>query len=272
MNIMNYQCPICNNPLSLSSDEKYLSCQHNHQFDKAKQGYFNLLPVQNKKTKEPGDSKEMINARERFLSGGYYQQLAHKLSQTIDNLVDNTATILDIGCGEGFYSRAICDGKDMTCYGIDISKAAVIKAAKKHNQGHYCVASSEQMPLQSSCIDLAFKVYAPVSDSELNRVITDNGFLVNVTPAPRHLWQLREFIYDSVTPHDTADTCFDGFEKISSEQLSYIIEPTPENRLNLLQMTHFAWKANETIIEAIFNVPQLSIELDFMISIYQKVS
>lgn len=269
---MKYQCPICQQDLALSYDEKQLACINNHQFDRAKQGYFNLLPVQNKKSKIPGDSKEMINAREAFLAGDFYLPLAEKLTEVIKALpLTQTPSLLDVGCGEGYYSRVIAQNTDYIHYGFDISKPAVQKAAKKHKDGYYSVASSEYIPLQSLSVDLAFKVYAPASDSQLHRVIKSQGYIVNVTPAPRHLWQLREFIYDNVTPHDTVDTTFEGFKKLSSEQFSYNITPDKDNRLNLLQMTPFAWKADETTTQAISNADNLSIELDFIISVYQKI-
>lgn len=269
---MKYQCPICQQHLALSYDEKQLVCSSNHQFDRAKQGYFNLLPVQNKKSKIPGDSKEMINAREAFLAGDYYQLLAKKLAGVIEALpLAETPALLDVGCGEGYYSRVISQQADYVHYGFDISKPAIQKAAKKHKDGYYSVASSEHIPLQSLSVDLAFKVYAPASDSQLHRVIKSKGFLVSVTPAPRHLWQLREFIYDDVKPHDTIDTTFEGFRKVSSEQFGYNITPDSDNRLNLLQMTPFAWKANEEATKAITDAETLSIELDFIISVYQKI-
>lgn len=267
---MIYQCPICANILSITPDNKQLSCDKNHQFDRAKQGYFNLLPVQRKKSKMPGDSKEMISAREAFLAGDYYQPLASTLAEIIHPLVGKNATLLDIGCGEGYYSRVLSEHNSHTHYGIDISKPAVAKAAKKHAQGHYAVASSEYLPLQDESIDLAFKIYAPANDSELARVIKANGYLISVTPAPRHLWQLREFIYDDVRAHQTKDTLFNGFTKISNHHLSYDITPDSVNRLRLLHMTPFAWKANESVTQEIEKANELTIELDFYIGLYQK--
>lgn len=270
---MKYRCPLCQQPLILQPTNTQLICRNNHQFDRAKQGYFNLLPVQHKKSKVPGDSKEMIVARENFLAGNYYLPLAKKLANIVNELLNERVeptAILDIGCGEGYYSRVIADHNNSDQYGFDISKPAVQKAARKHKDGHYSVASSEHIPLLGASIDLAFKVYAPVSDRELQRVVKANGFMVNVTPAPRHLWQLREFIYDNVRPHDTVDTTFEGFNKISSEQFNYDIMPSKENRLNLLQMTPFAWKADEAMTQAIGNAESTAIELDFIISIYQK--
>jgi len=270
---MKYQCPLCQQPLNLDATQPQLVCANNHNFDRAKQGYFNLLPVQHKKSKIPGDSKEMIIAREDFLAGDYYLPLANKIADLAKSLLQDKTepvAILDIGCGEGYYSRIIAKHNTFNHYAFDISKPAVQKAARKHKAGNYSVASSEHIPLQDSSIDLAFKVYAPVSDSELHRVVCESGYMINVTPAPRHLWQLREYIYDNVRPHDTVDTSFEGFNKISTEQFSYVICPDSKNRLNLLQMTPFAWKADVETTKAIGDAETQPIELDFIISVYQK--
>ncbi|NRA56221.1 MAG: 23S rRNA (guanine(745)-N(1))-methyltransferase [Gammaproteobacteria bacterium] len=271
-----FNCPLCSNPLQSNPDTRGLSCSNNHQFDRAKQGYFNLLPVQHKKSKQPGDSKEMITARHDFLAGNHYQPLAEKISQVINQQVENhpanSFTMLDLGCGEGYYSRIIKQQiPTIEQYGIDISKAAVISAAKADKTAHYAVASSDKLPLVNDCIDLVLKVYAPSNDDELQRVVTDNGLLLIITPAPRHLWQLREFIYQDVRAHDTQDSQFAGFKLLESQQLSYNICPTGEHRIALLQMTPFAWRANEQVTADIAAADGLEIELDFIINLYQRI-
>jgi len=275
-----FNCPLCANPLQENTNNSGLSCTNNHQFDRAKQGYFNLLPVQHKKSKQPGDSKEMINARHDFLAGQHYQPLAEKISQLISQQINkhqddekssNNFTMLDIGCGEGYYSRAIKQQLPaIEQYGIDISKPAVVMAAKADKLGHYAVASSDKLPLLDQCIDLVLKVYAPANEQELQRVVTDNGLLLTITPAPRHLWQLREFIYQDVREHDTQDTQFSGFGLIDSQRLSYTVTPDSDHRMALLQMTPFAWRANEQVTANIAGACQLEIELDFIINLYQK--
>ena len=267
---MIYQCPLCQSALHLSNNDKQLICHNNHSFDRAKQSYFNLLPVQNKKSKQPGDSKEMIAAREAFLAGNYYQTLAQALEKQVQSLAKDKTTILDIGCGEGYYSRVICENNGWQHFGFDISKPAVMKAAKKDPAGEYAVASSEAMPFTNECVDVAFKVYAPVSDTELLRVLKTGGHFINVTPAPRHLWQLREFIYQEVRPHQTQDTPFKGLERINSGQLTYTITPSADDCIRLLDMTPFAWKTTPEIREKIKAACPFEIELDFLITLFKK--
>ncbi|MBW6453984.1 MAG: hypothetical protein K0A92_09425, partial [Methyloprofundus sp.] len=104
---MPYICPICQTPLVNILPAQSYECVNNHRFDIAKEGYINLLPAQHKKSKEPGDSKEMMRARRNFLEAGFYQPLAQAISSIIDQYLADTPKlhILDMGCGEGYYSR-----------------------------------------------------------------------------------------------------------------------------------------------------------------------
>tara|TARA_B110000902_G_scaffold49342_1_gene56303 strand:- start:5569 stop:6384 length:816 start_codon:yes stop_codon:yes gene_type:complete len=267
-----YLCPICAGHLVFSPVDRRLECMNTHVFDQARQGYFNLLPVQQKKSKNPGDSKDMIAARHDFLVAGYYLPLAKHIVGTIDEQVcSGPYTVLDLGCGEGYYARQIKqDIPTVKLYGIDISKPAIIKASQLDKKSCYSVSSSDKLPLQDCSIDLVLKVYAPANDAELNRVVKDKGLLFTIMPGPRHLWQLREIIYDNVRDHDTKDTRFDGFDLVSSRRVTFTITPTKSHRVALLQMTPFAWKASEQARQNIREADELVIEVDFVMNVYQK--
>lgn len=165
-----FLCPYCHSPLIPQA--KTWLCEGNmnekgtkHPFDVARQGYVNLLPVQNKKTKEPGDSQESIEARHRFLDQGFYQPLQQKVAQLAAHFqhTDNNTDLLgkqrlntvwlDVGCGEGYYTQAIADsleGKsnvNNALIAVDISKPAVAttaRAAKQNQQLWYQLESKQQ--------------------------------------------------------------------------------------------------------------------------------
>ncbi len=98
-------CPLDKQPLQLN--ERTWCCDNGHSFDIAKQGYVNLLPVQNKRSKDPGDSKAMVQARREYLNKGYYQPLAQALADTV--LAMGSQALLDAGCGEGYYLRYLVE-------------------------------------------------------------------------------------------------------------------------------------------------------------------
>lgn len=153
-----FTCPICQSPLTIANKTWYCDGSLNpkatkHPFDVARQGYVNLLPVQSKKSKNPGDSQDSILARKRFLQAGFYQPLQSKIADTVADKVANTihayqqsspnaqtakaseCNWLDIGCGEGYYSQKLANIKGIqTLIAIDISKPAVTELAKSAKQ------------------------------------------------------------------------------------------------------------------------------------------
>ena len=244
----------------------------------AKEGYLNLLPVQHKKTKEPGDSRAMMRSRRHFLEAGFYQPMAKALAEIVDkSAVDiSPMHILDMGCGEGYYSRQIeqlsTHSESLDLHGIDIAKNAIFAAAKKQANARFIVASNKRLPYADNYFDLIFRVYAPSNDSEITRILKPSGLLLTVTPGPRHLWQLKEFIYKEVKEHNIEPILPMGFKSLESSRVSYTIKPDQEQRMALLQMTPFAWRAKGEAMHNIQHAKGLVIETDFILTLADKIS
>ncbi len=242
----------------------------------AKEGYLNLLPVQHKKSKEPGDSRAMMRSRRNFLEAGYYQPMAKALVALISShrTENSPMHILDMGCGEGYYSRqieALIDKfENLDLHGIDIAKNAIFAAAKKQANARFIVASSKRMPYADNYFDLLLRIYAPSNDAEVERLLKPNGLLLLVTPGPRHLWQLKEFIYKKVKEHVIDIALPEGFEEIETQQINYKIQPNQEQRMALLQMTPFAWRAKGEIQKNIQRATGLEIETDFILTLAKR--
>jgi len=270
---MPYICPICQSPLMQHLPSKGYYCKKKHHFDMAKEGYLNLLPVQHKKSKEPGDSRAMMRSRRNFLEAEYYLPMAKAIAALIDkNKTESSPMhILDMGCGEGYYSRQLesfCENsEDLDLHGIDIAKNAIFAAAKKQDNARFIVASNKQLPYADNFFDLLLRVYAPSNDDEVKRILKLEGLLLTVTPGPRHLWQLKEFIYKKVNEHDITVELPEGFKEIESQRISYSIKPDQDNRMALLQMTPFAWRAKAEMLNTIQKATGLEIETDFILTL-----
>lgn len=271
-----YVCPVCGEPLQLHPSGKSFACHNQHSFDLAKEGYLNLLPVQHKHSKEPGDSKQMMLARREFLEAGFYEPLAKALAMMIDVNITNGqgVRLLDLGCGEGYYSRKILQfckhGEQIALHGNDIAKFAIAAAAKKQPNARFIVASSNRLPYTDQYFDFVLRVFAPSNDDELKRVLKSSGHLLTVTPGPRHLWQLKEFIYADVKEHDSDTPIPKGFKRLTAQRLSYKITPNIQQRMALLQMTPFAWQANESVLQDLKGVSELEIDIDFILTLAIK--
>ncbi len=265
-----YLCPLCSEPLRLTLSAKSYACSNNHHFDIAKEGYLNLLPVQFKHSAEPGDNKQMMQARREFLEAGYYEPMAKAAAMMIN--AGQARHLLDLGCGEGYYSRKIeadC-AKTMMLHGVDIAKFAIRAAAQKQPNARFVVASANRLPYADQYFDFVLRVFAPSNDDELKRILKPSGHLLTVTPGPRHLWQLKQFIYAEVSEHALQSELPQGFELIDRQRLSYNIAPNALQRIALLQMTPFAWRANERVQQAVKDAAELDIETDFILTLAIK--
>lgn len=273
---MPYICPVCQVALVKHLPSQGYYCKNKHHFDLAKEGYLNLLPVQHKKSKEPGDSRGMMRSRRNFLEAGFYQPMAKAVALMISNLKnENTVMrILDMGCGEGYYCRQIeallKKGQNIDLHGIDIAKNAILAAAKKQPDARFIVASNKKMPYADYYFDLVMRIYAPSNDDEVNRIVKNNGCLLIVTPGPRHLWQLKEFIYKEVKEHNIKVDLPETFKQVDSQRVSFTIRPNQDQRMALLQMTPFAWRVKADMTNRIQRANGLEIETDFILTLAVK--
>lgn len=271
---MSYQCPLCQQPLQLT-DRTY-TCDNRHQFDMAKEGYVNLMPVQHKRSKDPGDNKEMMQARRRFLEAGHYHPMRRAVAELCAQaLQDSEHQLLDIGCGEGYYTTFIAEAlhqqsDQARVHGLDISKTAVRYAAKRYPNCQFVVASSHRLPFANQSLDGILRIYAPCKAQELHRCLKANGAVITVTPAGRHLYQFKQGIYQDVRLHEEQPEDIEGFELETQHKLNYTMTLSGEQAFDLLQMTPFAWRASEAFKEEVKSATQFECEADFMIRVYRK--
>ena len=200
-------CPLCQNPLILN--QKSYRCENNHSFDIAKEGYVNLHLVQHKKSKNPGDTTEAVQARRRFLASGFYAPLKSAIMDTVKAL--DVQTVLDIGCGEGYYTMGLAEVAD-SVIGVDIAKSAVQAASKAYksqskqtdSRGNitWVVGTGAMLPVADKSVGLCTSFFSPLPVPEMVRVLHDGGYLLVATPAPRHLYALREQLFGEVKLHE----------------------------------------------------------------------
>lgn len=267
---MSLICPLCHQPLILHTHS--FRCDAGHQFDQAKEGYVNLLPVQHKGSREPGDSAAMLQARRAFLDAGHYQPLRNRVAGVLTSLlVNKPARLLDIGCGEGYYTAAMVDALPQAqLFGLDVSKAAIRMAAKRYRAVEFCVASSQRLPFADQTLDGVVRIYAPCNEQELGRVIKPGGILLTVTPGPCHLQQFKALIYREVQLHAAEEKDYASFTCIGQYHLKYSMNLAGAEAVSLLQMTPFAWRAREEVWQILAAADTFSCDADFMLTWWQR--
>jgi 23S rRNA (guanine745-N1)-methyltransferase len=251
----------------------------------AKEGYVNLLLVQHKNSKQPGDNKEMVNGRRAFLEQRFYQPLADSISKifnqhltTLTTIEDQTeVNFFDAGCGEGYYMNQVsqlCIKTDLKIKfsGLDISKFAVQKAAKKYPNNHFSVASTFQLPLVSNSQDAVLQIFAPSSEIEIHRVLKPSGIWITVNPAANHLYEFKQALYDKPAEHKAGQVTPEGFTLAQQLNLGFVIHLTdPQQRENLLMMTPYYGSATAQKKQKLVDDLQ-QFTTDFDICVYTKSS
>lgn len=247
-------CPLCSQPLA--DEGASLRCPDNHSFDRARQGYVNLLPVQHKASRAPGDNARMVEARRTFLSAGHYRPVADFLCSKAMQLAPRSW--LDIGCGEGYYSDFIQQCLPQARgHALDISKEAVRHACRRNRAVNWLVASMARVPLADRSCELITSLFSPLDWQESRRLLAPGGSILHLAPAHDHLIELRQLIYDEVRPYDDAKHLQDLPESLTcvhSETLRFTLElPDTAQRQALLEMTPHGWRARQERRDAILS-------------------
>jgi 23S rRNA (guanine745-N1)-methyltransferase len=256
-----------------------LKCPLGHSFDISAYGYVNLLPVQKKRSKDPGDSKEMVTARRRFLDAGHYGAIARATSRMVLAGCNWEARLacLDAGCGEGYYLQRFAeDAKghvSVDCIGLDISKWAVQAAARRDKQPVWLVGSNANLPIQSARLDRILCMFGFPAYAEFARVLRPGAELLQVDAGPNHLIELREIIYPQIKlERATGDAAPSGFERLASEALSYEVSLNSALEIgDLLTMTPHLYRASADGLAQARSLTSLQVTVDVRLTRFGRL-
>lgn len=266
MNLL--MCPVCRQGLRLN--ERTWRCDHNHSYDMAKQGYVNLHVVQHKHSKNPGDTVESVQARRAFLTAGFYAPLQQAVVEMISALrIEN---LLDIGCGEGYYTDAM-QQQVLQCVGVDIAKNAVQVAAKLNKNVTWVVGTGAVLPVLDGSIDLCSSLFSPIPEQEILRVLKPKAHLLVVTPAVEHLYAMREALFEEVKAHEPqkfVEQLRAHFDLVEQQVVDAPLELSQVDLKNLIAMTPYAYKAKAELRQQLEHQSTFKLNAQFQIYLFQK--
>lgn len=264
-------CPHCGGYLSKSGNT--LRCPAGHCFDCSAEGYVNLLPANRKHSRQPGDSPEMVHARSLFLSKGYYAPLRDRICGAAEKIAGGNPSpvILDCGCGEGYYTEGLCLRlPGASVFGVDLSKAAVKKAARRAAGARFVVASVYRLPVADSCVDILTDVFAPIAAGEYLRVLKPGGRMIYVVPGENHLWQMKQILYENPYPNTPGRTEYPGFSYEDILRVSDRICVGGADLPALFSMTPYLWRTPKAGMERLLQTESLQTQIEFEIHIFRK--
>lgn len=254
-------CPKCKKDLKEKSNS--LVCENNHSYDFSASGYVNLLI--HKSSANPGDNKDMVNARNLCLANGYYDKLILALSSIISDI--KPSQVLDLACGEGTLTSNLVKN-DFDMIGIDISKSAIRTASAKDKKTSYAVASISDLPISTNSIDLILNCFAPIFPEEALRVLKDDGYLVKVTPFEKHLLELKQLIYPEVYLNKQKENP-KGFSEISRKTVCDKITLSGDYLDSVIKMTPYFYRTPKHLLEKAKD-KEIDCTLEFCITLLKK--
>lgn len=269
-------CPLDGAPLQQQNNS--WCCATGHNFDVARQGYVHLLPVQKKKTLEPGDSKAMVAARQRFLNAGHYQPVAAAVNRALLANVPagHPLSCLDAGAGEGYYLRQLADtpgrSQPLSLIGLDISKWAVLAAAKQDRRMAWVVGTNARLPVLTESLDRILCLFGFPVYGEFARVLRPGGLLIQVEAGADHLRELREVIYPVLRERGSSEQVVPaGFEPAGDEPLRYELAlPDQETIADLLAMTPHFYRASAEGLERARSLGSMTVTVDMTLRLYRR--
>lgn len=261
-----FACPICQENLTLL--ENSLKCCNRHSFDLAKFGYVNLAP----QIKQSANyDKENFQNRQQILEAGFYQAILNAVSDLLASS-KTTTTILDIGCGEGFYSRKLQEShSEKTFYAFDISKDSVQIAAKSEPNWavNWFVGDLARLPIKDASMDILLDIFSPANYGEFRRVLSKDGILIKVIPTENHLKEIRQRVQDQLTNKDYSNQDIknhfqEHFTILSSQTASLTKTITAEQLQALLSMTPLLFHVDQTKIDW-SQLTEITIEAEILV-------
>lgn len=275
-----WKCPLCGAALAPDAQAGgALRCPARHSFDRAKEGYWNLLPVQAKNAKDPGDSKEMVAARRAFLSAGYYQAFGRALGELCLRAAaaqPGPLHILDAGCGEGWYDRAVFAAFAAAgvpapeLVGFDIAKPAVRLAAKALPAARYAVASSYNAPVADGWADVVLNIFSPMAREEFLRMLRPGGRLIYAVPGPRHLYGMKQVLYAQPYENPVQQIAYEGFAPVDCVTVGDTITVPQALTHSLFAMTPYYWRTPRDGAERLAACESLTTEIEFRFLVFEK--
>lgn len=274
------KCPVCQHMLT-KYDNAY-KCINNHNYDISSKGYVNMLLANQRHSINPGDSKEMILSRVRFLELNYYHFLRKQILDTIIkySTISNEFSFCDLACGEGYYTNYIHDNlskfANINSVGIDISKYAIIEACKKKRATKlenidYVIGNLMNLPFKDESFSFMLNCFALMDEKEFYRVLKNEGYFIRVLPDANHLLGIKKVLYENVILNVMKEKEINGFTLIDEIHIEDKVTLKNSSEIyDLFTMTPYYYKTSKESIDKLLKLNSLTTELSFVLLVYKK--
>ena len=262
-------CPICGEVLR--REDRQYRCENRHSFDIARQGHVNLLVVQQKHSRNPGDTRQQVLSRCTFLEGGFYEPIANALCAAALE-AGAKGPVLDVGCGEGYYCTRLARALKAELTGLDISKEAVRCAAAKYKDAAWICGTAAHLPVADESVGTLTSLFALTLPEEFRRVLAKDGLYLQVLAAQDHLLGLKSVIYPELKLKEKDSVPeLSGFERIRSVPIRFTFTVEKEQVQNLLAMTPHLYRISKEGAARLAATEKLTDTASAVLNIFRKI-
>ena len=264
------KCPVCGGEMDFAEGVLFCKGARRHSFDMASAGYVNLASA---KAAGGGDDAALIRARTAFLEKGGYARIADAVCDVLRDHAGGNATVLDAGCGEGYYAAKMAE-RGYAVLGLDLSKRGITHAAKRARReelsAFFCVAGIFDLPLADASVDAVVSLFAPVAEEEFLRVLKPGGVLILVGAGEEHLFSLKRVLYDTPYLNEPRGDLPARMTRIAAERVRYTFAADNATLQELFSMTPYYYRTSPQGVARLAATDALDVDVDAQILVYRK--
>ncbi|MBT1444457.1 SAM-dependent methyltransferase [Shewanella sp. JM162201] len=268
---MKFQCPICRAALHQHQESQGWYCDAKHHFDRHEKGYWNFFGA---KKPQNADSRQALRARQFMLLGGHFAPAIEALATELEGLNLDSPECVNLGQGNAWLGKALIDV--LQCRGHSIASVSPLEseneafAAAKAGLPGVCLTGLKSLPFATEAADMVWLLDTLPKGLEWQRVLKQGGYALLLAAGPRHLWQLKEFVYSDLSEKPFSFELPKSFEVVRSETVAWTVSVSAEDALVLLDMAPWGWRVKEAQRKAIARGDFSALEMDYRVIVARK--
>ncbi|MEG0493038.1 MAG: methyltransferase domain-containing protein [Clostridia bacterium] len=261
------RCPLCHQALSLSPTS--LFCQSGHCFDLSAKGYVNLAPSHSQAADKYDAS--LFESRRAVFEDGFYAPVLACIKTVLGECFGSQPfSLLDVGCGEGYYARALAPFFPAAqLLGADLNRSAIQAAARGDNAIGWFVADLKHLPIQDGSLHAILDVLTPADYAEFKRVLAPGGLLMKLVPGKDYLCEVRSAVaehlqrdqYNNERVLSHLECYADILEHID---IRHTLSVTQAQAHHFLQMTPMTFSVPQEVLDGL-SLPSITIHMELLL-------
>lgn len=133
------------------------------------------------------------------------------------------------------------------------------------------MASSFAIPVPDGFCGCLINVFAPMAEEEFRRVVRPGGVMILAVPGERHLYGMKEILYQEPYENEHRETEYSGFSFVSRTAVrEEIWVPDAGTAMDLFAMTPYYWKTGMDGGNRLRETRGFSTEIAFDFLVYRR--